>query len=346
MILHIHDAELAALFHHEPVFRHNATKLPVPAPAELFQAPNAATWAVKYRAHRQAQEEGLLGRSRSDHDHRGNNQVDHSRLQDQSSPRSMLHSWAALSGIGASICEFRHLDLFSPQRVTEIEADLVRWYRSPGNCCQVEDCRSLEQLEFPFCLRPLWHYTFMTMTSDLDLLEVAVGRDGPGAAALQHDRVRAWVSSRESKRCLLHAWCLQNLVASSALDSAVAMHTPRILFSAALCWYCHILYLPWCSGVDGSGGSQSTDETIEYLIKMPEFRLLRDERRSPTGTSSSRDTFTRLTSDFERVLGQTPAEVKASTLCVLESLLRRLGTSGVAQRFADIIQAFVIGELQ
>ncbi|KEF53621.1 uncharacterized protein A1O9_10596, partial [Exophiala aquamarina CBS 119918] len=51
LVLHIHDAELAALFHHEPVFRHGLNQLPVIAPADVFHAKSAKSWEAKYRLH-------------------------------------------------------------------------------------------------------------------------------------------------------------------------------------------------------------------------------------------------------------------------------------------------------
>ncbi|KIX06620.1 uncharacterized protein Z518_04596 [Rhinocladiella mackenziei CBS 650.93] len=348
VVLHIHDAEIAALFHHEPTFRHNASRLPVVAPAELFQAPTAAIWAMKYRAYQKSRQDQR--EPQSDHPRFGpvaRVQVQNARagagVDEDSCRPSMLNSWAALSGIGATICECRHLDLLSSRRITELETDLVTWYISTKNCCRIQECRTLKQPELPFCLKPLWHYTCMTMAADLDLLELAVGREGTDIAASKLDQVRAWISSPESKRCLLHALCLQNLVTSTTVDSAVAIHTARILFSAALCWYCYMLYLPWCTASFDSGASLLLDDTSDYLMALPEIRLLRDER-SPW--KQSPNILDKAISDLKRILGANPAKMKVSTLCVLESTLRRLGTSGISQKFADLIQAFVTGGTQ
>lgn len=49
-------------------------------------------------------------------------------------------------------------------------------------------------------------------------------------------------------------------------------------------------------------------------------------------------------SDLKHVLAANRAEMKASTLCVLESILRRLGTGGIAKVFADIVQVFICEE--
>lgn len=348
LVLHIHDAEIAALFHHAPAFRHDARRPPDLAPAELFQAPTAALWAIKYSAYKRS----LQGQ--------GNRETDDARVDPQvgvqiQKPRAgiafeehirdqcTLNSWSALSGIGAAICECRDLSVLSLQRITGFEADLVMWYNSTKNCCKTKGCRDLKQPELPFCLRPLWHYTFMTLAADLDLLELAVGREGSNIAASTLDQVRSWITSPESKRCLLHALCLQNLVASTTVDSAIAIHTARILFSCALCWYCYMLYLPWCTASSDSGAFLMLDEASGYLIALPEIRLLREERRI---LQSSPIVLDKAMSDLRRIQGANPSEMKASTLCVLESTLRRLGTSGISQRFADLIQAFITGGAQ
>ncbi|EXJ69322.1 uncharacterized protein A1O5_07358 [Cladophialophora psammophila CBS 110553] len=326
VILHIQDAEITALFHHEPTFRHNVSRLPPLAPAELFQAPTATIWAMKYRTWRRSwQDQASVA------------------LGEDTNHLSMLNSWAVLSGIGATICESRHLKLLSAERITEFQADLLMWYSSPQNCCQKKECRSQRQPELPFCLRPLWHHTFMVLTTDFNALELAVGRQGTDIDASTLNHVRTWICSPESKRCLLHAMCLQNMVASTTVGSADAVHTARILFSAALCWYCYMLYLPWCSASVGSDAHLLTDKTSEYLMTLPEIRLLRENRSVIETRPGILD---QAIADLKAILVANTAVMKASTLCVLESTLRRLGTSGISRKFADVVQAFVSGQTE
>lgn len=254
--------------------------------------------------------------------------------------RSMLSSWAVLSGIGATICEYRHLNLLSQAHITDLEADLVAWYRM-RNCCTTEFCWNRKQSDLPFCLRPLWHYTFMTLAADIDLLEIAVGRDGTNISPSVLEHVRTWMSSPESKRCLLHALFLQNLLKSTTVDTTTAIHTPRIIFTAALCWYCFMLYLPWCAASLDTDSSSLLDEDTEYLLGLPEIQLLRDNVNT-AGTTIVDSTI----SEFKRILGTNAADMKASTFCVLGSILRRLGTSGISQKFTDLIHVFITGGMQ
>ena len=340
--MHIHDAEIAALFHHEPSFRHNASRLPVLAPAELFQAPTATLWARKYITYlqsRYSQTEIQSDHNAVDGEVQSLGQSPTIELSpgDTKGSRSLINAWAALSGIGATICEYRHLSLLNSQRITELEVDLATWY-TIENCCRTEDCRNIKPSELTFCLRPLWHYTFIILNADMDILELAIGREGTNITASTLQHVKAWINSPESKRCLLHALCLQALISQTTIDSGISLHTSRIIFSAALCWYCFMLYLPWCLATSENVTPPSFDETSDYLMALPEIRLL--------GKGESANLLEKAMSDLRRILAANSAEMKASTLCVLETSVRRLGTGGISQKFADLIQAFITGQSQ
>ena len=339
--MHIHDAELAALFHHEPIFRHKTTRVPEIAPTSLFQAPNAGTWAIKY-------DEYLKSQHGSCESHKSAGQLtsqsqSHSRhLMTAHVPRqsrSMLNSWAVLSGIGATICELRYSNVFSQDHISGLQTDLLCWYTS-RNCCSTEPCGSGKESDLPFCLRPLWHYTFMTLAADIDLLEVAVGRDGTNISEAVLDSVKSWMASPDSKRCLLHALFLQNLLKSSTVDSTAAIHTPRIIFTAALCWYCFTLYLPWYTASMDPDSPSISDGTVEYLQGLPEIQLLGDN-----ANAAGRKLVDSTVAEFKRILGANAADMKASTLCAFGSTLRRLTTSGITQRLLELIQVFITGEM-
>ncbi|KIW34740.1 uncharacterized protein PV07_01498 [Cladophialophora immunda] len=339
IILYIQDAELAALFHQEPNFRHNTRPLPTACSAELFTAPTAAAWAAKYRAMRKRKEGQTNLPSEhmdADTDSERPVQIDHRHQPD------MLNAYAILSGVGASVCEFRRLGLLSSDLNRKLGADLVQWYASARISFHAsEECGTLSDL--PVSLRILWHYTFISLTVDLNTLEVAVGREGPNNIVPDlHEYVRSWISSLNSKRSLFHALYLQNLVTSTNLGSSSAIHTARILFSAALCWYCYILYLPSMTvATDMAVVDSNPDELLEYLAQLPESRLLCTESRSSPASTLWHKTMT----EFPKILGATPTEMKENTLCVIESALRGLGTCGISRRFADIIYIFISGEM-
>jgi hypothetical protein len=78
-------------------------------------------------------------------------------------------------------------------------------------------------------------------------------------------------------------------------------------------------------------------------MALPEVGLLRAESSSEGRAPNSFDS---TLSDLKRLLVATPAEMRANTLFVLESTLRRLGTSGISQRLANLVQVFLSGEIR
>ncbi|EXJ62601.1 hypothetical protein A1O7_03039 [Cladophialophora yegresii CBS 114405] len=347
VLLYIHDAEIAALFHHEPTFRHNAGFIPAVCSQELFSAPTAAIWASLFRAEARAAQfhsghckTGIL-------DQAGTADVG-ARTQSIGTVRtglsnqSMFNVYNSLCGIAASICECWHLDLLSSTMVNKFESDLLTWYASSPKAFKASNDHG-KQTESPFSLLPLWHYTFIALSTNLDLLELAVGREGTDIASSTSEYVRSWIASSDSKRCLLHALFLQNLMVSTNIGALVALHTPRILFSAALCWYCYMLYRP-----DSSPQSARSfpDLVLEPLNSLPEIQLLRESRSSRSANVYPvPNIFDQTLSTLPQLLGANSAGMQASTLCVIESMLRRLGMAGISLRFADIIQAFIFGDV-
>ncbi|KAK5226049.1 hypothetical protein LTR72_003953 [Exophiala xenobiotica] len=345
LVLFIHDAEISALFHHDPILRHNATFIPTASSAELFCAPTAVAWASKYKGKqaerlRQARQtvqppDRSCTRNPSQPSSSDNSWSSSSAIP--SGQYHMLNVYTRLSGIAASISECRHLGSLSSEQAKHYESDLITWYTSVPAPFRELGNTSM-QPEAPFSMLPLWHYTFMTLTTDFETLELAIGRDGAAMTPSTGEYALSWISSPDSKRCLLHALLLQNLVASVNMGSFFPIHAARILFSAAVCWYCYMLYLPYTSVSDHAWVLSELPELS--LETLPEIKLLREGAFIST-VGICNDTI----SDFKRILIANPAEMKASTLCVLEGILRRLGTGDISKVFADIVQVFISGEM-
>lgn len=356
LLLFIHDAEISALFQHEPLLRHNASSFPTIASSELFCAPSAEIWAMKFRAEQREKRVQQAAQTNSPQLTQSPTTISlntptNASQQSVPSPQrvanmnTMLRAYTVLSGIGASICEGRHLDLFSFEMPAKFESDLLAWYRSVPDCLRQSGNQAV-QSEAPFSLLPLWHYTFISLSTDLHTLELAIGKEGTDISPATREYIRSWLSSSDSKRCLFHALYLQNLVATMNMDALIPIHTARILFSAALCWYCYILYSPYVKSRDDTWTSSTTpDPTLAALEAFPEFRLL-CEGDGPTVRSAPNATSPETVSRLKRILAANPAEMKASTLCVLESTLRRLGTGGISKRFADVVHVFISGEME
>ncbi|KIX96895.1 uncharacterized protein Z520_07615 [Fonsecaea multimorphosa CBS 102226] len=351
VLLYIHDAEIAALFHHEPVFRHNAGHIPTVSSSELFCAPSAPTWASLLRAE---QREMHFATSNYRTEISTSFNVGQGGVQSDSEPttplhpglkyRNILNVYNGLSGISASICECRHLNLLSFNTVSKFESALLTWYASTPKDFKMSYDPSL-QMEAPFSLLPLWHYNFLALSTDLNILEIAIGKEGSEVSPLIRESVLSWITSLDSKRCLLHALFLQNLIVSTNMGALVAIHTPRILFSAAICWYCYMLYLPESSSASVSWASSFPDGMFEPLNSLPEIQLLREGKSmDSTNIYPVPHILDATIAALPKILAANIAEMKANTICVIESTLRRLGTAGISLRFADIIQVFISGE--
>ncbi|OAP61174.1 hypothetical protein AYL99_03375 [Fonsecaea erecta] len=351
VLLYIHDAEISALFHHEPVFRHNAGYIPTVSSSELFCAPSAATWASLLRVEQREMQFGTSNygsetTSAFDIGQRGMGGESQSAavLQRGLKYRNILNVYNSLSGISASICECRHLDLLSFNMVSKFESDLLTWYASTPKDFKMS-CNPSLQTEAPFSLLPLWHYNFLALSTDLNLLEIASGKEGSEVSSLIRESVTSWIRSLDSKRCLLHALFLQNLIVSTHMGALVAIHTPRILFSAAICWYCYMLYLPGSSSASMPWASSFPDGMFEPLNSLPEIQLLREGKSmDSTNIYPVPHILDETLAALPKILAANIAEMKADTLCVIECILRRLGTTGISLRFADIIQVFISGE--
>ena len=190
------------MFQQQPNFRHNTRPLPTASSVDLFAAPTATAWATKYRAAQRLKDEQINLPA----ENRGSEQSNHCHQAD------MLNAYATLSGIGASICEFRRLNLLSSDLNKKLATNLIQWYE-PSNIFPQIDGDFATLSERSASLRLLWHYTFMSLTVDLNALEVSVGREGRNNNIISDAQkyVRSWISSLNSKRTLFHALYIQIL---------------------------------------------------------------------------------------------------------------------------------------
>lgn len=366
--MHIHDAELVALFHHEPIFRHNAASLPPISSAELFNAPSAAVWAARFRKEEQ---NGML-------DPKISADVGAAWALETRQRTPMLLKYARLSGIGASIAECRYLKQLTFEMIAKLESELIFWHRTfperMGTYGDQTGPAASTSTETPFSLMPLWHYSFISLMADINVLELAIGKEGPDVPLSVREYVVSWLSSLDSKRCLLHALLLQNVMVNTSMGSVMAIHTPRVLFASAVCWASYMLYRPSLAAFSASSNSNpdpsSSSNTASTaspapdtfpsleLELLPEIRAMdsmqQAARSSFNSTATSSSTFTpalpsgctgkQAIAALKSILSANNAEMKAATLCVLETILRRLGASGISRRFADIIQILIAGD--
>ena len=270
MGLHVHDSEFAAIFHHEPILRHDTSKLPRCCSEELFNASTASQWQTLVRA---------------------TNSTDHTiSIQDfgQTSMHvanpydSNMYAYAVLAGITASIQEERATTLDTSWRDI-FRNRLLSWHKARfHNVC--------ESNEDPLCLIILWHEAFMSLYVDMDLLEQAIGRDGVMPSYHTLERVRLWVSSSEARRCVLHALFIQKRMESLPAGVEPAIHVPKALFYSAIVIYCYIKFAPSVAPFTPSQDDVNIPELQISELASPVYQTgregVRQVKLSPVDSSS------------------------------------------------------------
>ncbi|PYH66748.1 uncharacterized protein BO88DRAFT_427360 [Aspergillus vadensis CBS 113365] len=214
--LNIHDAELASLMHHEPIRKHRFTQYPLLASESMFMAPTAARWANIYK------ESPSFTRLSPTLDHHF-----HSAGID-----SRFAVYSVLESINAHVIEARLSGTLNRGTSQDLSSLLMHWW-SKYSSQYIQD-----EEEDPFSLPVLWHSIYMSLYSDMDVLERAVGRNGHAAATESHHAVQGWAGSLDASKCLVHALLIQRYLERMRISSEPAIHVPGALFSAALAWLC------------------------------------------------------------------------------------------------------------
>ncbi|RAH55931.1 hypothetical protein BO85DRAFT_489922 [Aspergillus piperis CBS 112811] len=240
LAIHIHDAELTNLHHHEPILRHTSESLPCVSPPELFTAPNARTWKCL-----------LLNSTAPPRDTATPSHTTEAvtRLPLNRLAANDFLSYGLLEGIGTWIHEHR-----APVSVHQCESLLATWYRQFKQSCDPTK-------PDPFCQMILWHAVSMRLYARFDELECALGREGLRAAQEASGYAAAWAGSLDAKRCLLHAVLLQRQFQAMNIGVEPAIHVPMALY------YCGIAWASFTRFGTGDGVSN-------LGVNFPEFRIL------------------------------------------------------------------------
>lgn len=175
-----------------------------------------------------------------------------------------------------------------------------------------------------------WHYLCILLTTDVNLLEIACGRDGLEAAEDSLIHVFTWSQSGSARRALLHAAQVFSILDSCLIRESYLTRPDLVLFVSALVISQYFLVTSFMNG--GSGG--------------PVFELLRDVDWSTIGDEG-----------FGRVTGHLPPITERETIesnPVLEFInkggsvsfageLQELGSASakkIARKFAHLMDGF------
>lgn len=222
LALYIHDAEFAAVFHHEPLLRHDPSRLPVCSSDQLLAAPTAAQWYA-------------FATSTT------------STLSDDRRPgttnygetRGLLYSYALLAGHYAAISEARcGKDTVFVDSLGRFRESLVTWSSETLGSQYLQSPSSSD----PFCLMILWHEAFMTLYADFNMLERVIGRDGAVIQTEDVDRVGRWVADPHGRYCAVHATLIYKRLEKQMISLEPAIHVPKALFHVGIVVYCHVKF--------------------------------------------------------------------------------------------------------
>ncbi|KAL2825361.1 hypothetical protein BDW59DRAFT_179915 [Aspergillus cavernicola] len=292
--LHIHDVEMAELFVTDPYLRHSSPKRPFLCDDELWAATTAEEWS-KLMTHR------LTSLQAVDYDN--------------ASPKttSRLHAYLELEGIAASILESRSLEFGSDilqEPADYVTPTLIRFYMFHIKPYQKE----YDQ----FCLLALWHSIFISISTNIDYLELAIGKEGSRQAnsPLITEYLRTWANSPNGQRAALHAALILSHLEQLPLATEPPIHVPRVIFRAAIAWYCYTKYQPT---------SEQSQQQTTRILQFPELKemnvncqkVLFEAKGSRSGRS---------------------AMAESSTFCGLVDLLQRMGHWGLSMRLAGILR--------
>jgi len=253
--IYIHDVELAKLHNREPILRHAIEKIPKLSPLGIFTAPNPVSWKKQLLI---TQQSNIIPRSPPS--------TDPMSLLLETKPGNDFESYAILESIGSLVLEDRgSVRMQDPATVEKYQRLLIQWFMQRQNHNQEAALQSSSTIADPFCLRILWHSTFMHIYTHFDDLECACGREGEKLSQQKCAYATSWAKSTNAKRTLLHAALIQRQFQTHALGVEPAIHVPMALYYAGLAWASFSQF----GGSDDAQIDRSTEE-----LDFPELRLL------------------------------------------------------------------------
>ena len=290
LALQVHDAEASAICHHEPIMvSNNAGALA--SDDRLWEAANRDDWNTALEAQNHIPEtpphtwfasplSGLVYRTNA----------------------SSFNQYVLLQNISRIIAETRVQGGLSKPLVDEILDHLGQMYTSiftqVGNRSLVDGNKLL------------WHYLHITLHSDTDLLEAAVGRDGTDLDQAKAARIDEWVISLGAERAVLHACLIKDWLESHRPSVEPAVHVSRVVFAAGIVLFCFRKY----------------DNAWNTTRQLPP------------------DEFQKFNVDPSVRIGDIRTHSLTDILCTFSDLLPRMSHWPVSKRLAVVIDQIILAE--
>lgn len=305
--LYIHDSEYSALLKTEPLMRYPASKVPLICAKSLWEAPTAEAWR-RTLAHASKNADVTQRPPPSELTNLSTSTLRNPKEQDP------FNTYCELEGIAASIFEAKELQTWS-NISSQLEVSLIEFYDN-----HLRD--KMDGAGDALCLEILWHSVFISLHTDLNRLEICSGREGYEASREHSDYVRSWADSQNGQRCALHGVLILRKSRNIPLGSTPAIHLPRVLYCAAMVWYCYTEF-----------GQNKTTEIPGDTGKFSELEKL--------GINCQKLLFEAHGFNVSR-----PTKLESSTLYELVDLLRRQGYWAISRKLASLMSLLVYGDTE
>ncbi|OQE42909.1 hypothetical protein PENCOP_c003G07360 [Penicillium coprophilum] len=294
--IHIHDVEISELFLTDTYLRHSPEKLPPLSDDDLWAATTVEIWSEKIRSR-------LSGSSMHEtHSRPPDTTAGQAPLQSSPISSSGFHAYLELEGLGTSAIEAN--DTNSSTQRQYCEDNLIAFHESHIGPSKGHN-------EDPYCLPVLWHSIFFSLYANANRLELVIGKEGFTESQHHIAYARSWASSPDGQRCALHAALILRELEQKNIGTEPPIHIPRIIFRAALIWYCYTRF-----GSDTANSQQNLEFPELQKIGLDHQRLLFEAN----GFKASR-----------------PTTAESSTFCGLMDILPRAGHWGISQLFSSIL---------
>lgn len=306
MALYVHDAEIASTLHHEILLPSRSRRTPSSDADVLFNVQTPQEWIAQYR-----DRTSLLATPASETSSRsGAAETPYERLL--SIPINCHFSvYAALEEILASVVQVRIDDMLDNKFIENLHSCLLTFRSQYGH--QSSPARQSEPLQGGNIV--LCHLIWISLHADIDLLERAVGRDGPNLDPTDLAKVHGWARSDNARRAVAHSIMIRKSLEHFPLTSEPALHVPRSLFSSAICLFCYVKY----------GDSEEAQQQLDF----PEFQQLNVS----------------VTSLLREARGSKPRpDEQLGTMYGFVDLLQRIGHWEISRKFASILGTVIHAE--
>lgn len=305
LAVRIHDAEIANTLHHETLIPLASRRALVADSDGLFFASSPQEWMALYREESThlatSTSEKFLGYAMSEALHQHLLSIP---------TNSQFSIYSALEDVLSAIMDARNNETLTNADIEKFHLCLMAFYRQ--RYLYGSSASGSEALQDG--IKIFWHFLFISLHADLDLLEKSIGRDGPELSPSDLLKIHEWARSSSAKRTVVHAIVIKRNLEHFPLTSEPAIHVPRALFFGAICLFCYSKY---------------GDEADEQHLDFPELKLLDVDvsmlSREANGYKKGND-------------------LETGPLCGLVDLLQRIGHWEIARKFAALLSALIHAE--